>query len=277
MVLWGLYPIFTHYFVRSLDPVFLSSVSTVFSSVPFLVMLLFSKNKSYAKPARILKPIFLTAFFAGVGSMLLFTGTRLTSGTNTGLLLQVEPMYALLLGVYIFKEKFDRGKFSATLLMVLGAVVIIYKGFVPPNIGDIFVLFTTLMFQISHVFVKRLLDKGEDMTWILFLRQLLGGLMLVIFACIISPSFLQLATSPESVLHAGFLGIYLSAVILLWYSAVKKMPLSVASSFLPITALVALIASALFLKETITTQHIFGFILIVSGMLWQAKISTKNN
>ncbi len=273
MILWGMYPIFTHYFVLQLDPVFLVSIATLFSSIPFILKLILTKNKKGIYSRKILKPLLPIAIFAALGNILLFVGTKLTSGTNTGLLLQIEPIYALILGLIIFRESFDRKKFLATGLMILGAIVVIYKGFVLPNIGDIFILLTTLMYQISHTFVKKLLDKGEAMTLILAGRQLLGGLMLLFFAYIQAPNFLDLLNNPQNIGSGIYLGLYLSIVLILWYSAVKKMPLSVASSFLPVTALVALLGSAIFLKETITTQHYLGFIIIVSGMILQSRLT----
>ena len=70
------------------------------------------------------------------------------------------------------------------------------------------------------------------------------------------------------------LGMFTAVVALCWYSSIKKVPVSVASSFIPITALVSLAASAIFLKEVISVQQLVGFFFIVGGMLWQTS-STK--
>lgn len=274
MVLWGLYPIFTHYFVLQLDPLFLVSVSTLISSLPFLIKIIFTKNVSQLFSKQLLKQTFPAAVFVALGNVLLFAGTKLTTGTNTGLLLQIEPIYSLLVGIIVFKEAFNTKRLFATSLMIGGAIIIIYKGFVLPNLGDIFILLTTLMYQISHAFIKKLLDKGKDMALLLGVRQFLGGLMLLLFALIVNPSASQLVTVNN--LQSGtYLGLYLAVVILLWYMAVKRMPLSIASSFLPITAIFALLGASLFLKETIMPQHYVGFLLIVSGILWLAKLFSK--
>ncbi len=274
MVLWGMYPLFTHYFVRTLDPIFLVSVSTLISALPFMIKALFQKNLSRIFSGKILKKLFIMAIFGALGSVFLFVGTKLTTGVNTGLLLQIEPIYSLILGTIFFGEVIGKKKFTATLLMVLGAMVIIYKPGLSPNIGDIFIILTTLMFQISHTFAKKLMDKGEDISIILAGRQLYAGILLVIFALIFNKSFFELFGSVQSLVSASYLGLSLSIIVLLWYLAIKRMPLSTASSFLPLTALVALLGSALLLKETISTQQYIGFALIVTGMIWASKVKS---
>ena len=276
MILWGMYPLFTHYFVLKLDPFFLVSIATLISAIPFLIQIIATKKLLDFYSKRLLMFLIPAAVFAAIGNMLLFVGTKLTTGTNTGLLLQIEPIYSLIIGMIVFKEAFNKKRLLATTLMVLGAIVIIYKGWVVPNIGDIFILLTPLMYQIAHAFMKKLLDQGKNIALLLAGRQLFGGLMLLFFSLSINPSLSQLMTV-QNIQSGTYLGLYLALAALLWYLAVKRMPLSIASSFLPITAVVALLGSSLFLKETITIRHYLGFILIVSGMIWQSILYFKSS
>ena len=272
MVLWGLYPIVTHYFVRSLDPLFLVLISTFASSLPFIAIQFLQKNQRKLISKKTIQALLPVALFASLGHILLFVGTKYTTGVNTGLLLQIEPIYAMILGVIFFKEIFGLGRIGSTLTMILGAMIIIYKGGAALNIGDVFILLAPLMYQISHTLAKKLMNKGVDTTLILAGRMFYGGIIILIFVFIYDKILLNLLFSLENVASGVFLGFYLAIVVFLWYSALKRIPISTGSAFLPLTALVSLAGSALFLKESISIQQYIGFFLIVGGMIWISRL-----
>lgn len=271
MILWGLYPIITHKYILGLDPMLLVSISTLIASVPFIIQLIIKKELSQLFSVKILKTLIFVALFTAIGQAFLFIGTKLTSGTNTGLLLQSEPIYSLILGVIFLGEIVSGGQILATLLMVVGAMIIVYKGGSSINLGDILILLSPLTFQISHLIGKRLLNKKVDVNLILAGRQFFGGTMLLFFAFVTNKNTISLL-SYKIVSIGFFLGIIAAIVALCWYTSIKKIPVSVASSFLPLTALVGLIASVVYLKEVVSIQQYIGFILIVGGMFWQTHI-----
>lgn len=271
MTLWGLYPIFTHRYIVGLDPMMLVSISTLIASTPFIIQLIARKELSQLFSIKILKTLIFVALFTAIGQAFLFIGTKLTSGTNTGLLLQSEPIYSLILGAIFLGEAISSGQILTTLLMVLGAMIIVYKGGSNINIGDILILLSPLIFQISHLFGKKLLNKKIDVNLILAGRQFFGGMMLLLFTFFTNKNAINLFNF-KNITVGFFLGIIASIVALCWYMSIKKIPVSVASSFLPLTALVSLIASAVFLKEMISTQQYIGFFLIVGGMTWQTHL-----
>lgn len=274
LILWGLYPIFTHKYIVGINPMLLVSISTLTASIPFIILLIIKKELLELFSVKILKTLIFVAFFTAVGQAFLFIGTKLTSGTNTGLLLQIEPIYSLVLGAIFLGEIISGGQILATLLMVFGAMIIVYKGGSSVNLGDILILLSPLTFQISHLIGKRLLNNNFDVHLILAGRQFLGGIMLLSFTFITNRNTISLLN--YRIISIGlFLGIILSVMALCWYLAIKKIPVSIASSFLPFTALVSLVASAVYLKEVISIQQYVGFVLIVGGMFWQTYIANK--
>lgn len=272
MVLWGMYPILTHKIVLGLDPLFLVSASMLIASVPFIIQLILKKENKQLFSQKMLKTLIPVALFTAAGQAFLFVGTKLTSGVNTGLLLQVEPVYSLILGIIFLGEIIGGGQIGATLIMVIGAMTIVYKkGGININFGDLLILLSPLMFQISHAVAKKLLNKGTKISLILAGRHFYGGIMLIIFTFITNKSVINLFNF-DNFKTASYLGLYLSFLAFLWYSSIKKIPVSVASSFLPLTALVSLLGSVFFLKETISIQQYIGFFLIVGGIIWQTHL-----
>lgn len=275
MTLWGLFPIFTHQYVKTIDPLFLVSVSTISASIPFFLLLFLGKKIVSFFSIKFFKDIFWVAVLTAIGQGLLFTGTKLTSGTNTGLLLQSEPIYSLILGVIFFGEMVGGGQILATLIMVLGAMAIVYRGGSSLNIGDILILLSPLMFQISHLIGKKLLNKKIPVNMILAGRQFYGGIILVFFT-LLTNKFAINTFNIDNFVIGLYLGIFTAIVALCWYSSIKKIPVSTASSYLPLTALVSLIGSYFILKESISIQQYLGFFLIIGGLLlssWQKKIN----
>ncbi|MEK7633512.1 MAG: DMT family transporter [Patescibacteria group bacterium] len=128
VILWGMFPIITHKFVLSIDPLFLVSLSVFIASIPFIIQLFVKKEFNKLFSVKILKTLLPVAFFTAIGQALLFIGTKLTSGVNTGLLLQTEPIYSLILGTIFLGEIVRNGQIGATLLMVIGAMTIVYRG-----------------------------------------------------------------------------------------------------------------------------------------------------
>lgn len=273
MVLWGMYPILTHKIVLGLDPLFLVSVSMLIASVPFIIQLILKKEYKQLFSQKILKTLIPVALFTAAGQAFLFAGTKLTSGVNTGLLLQVEPVYSLILGAIFLGEMIGGGQIGATLIMVVGAMTIVYKkGGMSINFGDLLILLSPLMFQISHAIAKKLLNKGAKISLLLAGRHLYGGIILLVFSFITNTSIISLFNF-NNLKTASYLGLYLSLLAFLWYSSIKKIPVSAASSFLPLTALVSLLGSVFFLKETVSIQQYIGFFLIVGGIIWQTHLS----
>jgi len=79
----------------------------------------------------------------------------------------------------------------------------------------------------------------------------------------------------NSLTSALYLGLFLSAISFCWFSSIKKLSVSVASSFLPFTAVVSLLGSVFFLKETISIQQFAGSFFIIGGMIWQANLHVR--
>ena len=66
------------------------------------------------------------AVLSTIGSIFYFVGAKLTSGLNSGLLTQIEPFYAMLLGIVIFKETVSIYQISG-LVLILGGLLWLSK------------------------------------------------------------------------------------------------------------------------------------------------------
>ena len=270
---FGLLPVVSHYFVATMDPLVFSGAATLIGSIP-LIFWLGTKNKLnqlYSK--KYLPNLLLLAVLSTIGSILYFVGTKFTSGLNTGLLTQIEPFYAILLAVIVLKEVIGKNQIFATLLMVLGAGIVIYKGAMGFNIGDILVLLSPLVMQVSHLFAKKVYEKHADSNLVPTARLLFSGLLLLLIAMFVSPSSLAQLLSVKVIISVVFFGIVFRCLdFVLWYQAISRISVSKASAVIPLAVAISFVGSVFFLKESVSGYQLFGLFFILGGLIWLSKI-----
>lgn len=266
-ILWGVHPIFTHYFVKNLDPLYLSGVVSVISSLPFILQLTYTKKLNIIVSQKYLKKAIPLAFLASTGWALLFIGTKLTTGANTGILLQIEPVYSIIIAAIFLREVIKTKQIVATIFMIIGAVIVVYKGNAGFNWGDVLVLLAPLFFQFSHAIGKKLFSSGMTTSMVLAGRQLFGGIMFLLIYFIFARGGSNIIPYGENLVAGIVLGLLEFLELVLWYSAIKRIPLSKASAFLPFAAVFSLFASVLLLNEKITLQHYIGLFFVMMGFI----------
>ncbi|SRR6266498_205334 len=268
MIIYGLNPIFAHYFVKNIDPLLLGGLSLIIASLPLLFHVKFYRKIRFTQKKIFLHPLFFIVFFASIAEMLFYIGTKLTSGINTALLIQIEPIYSIILASVFLGEIIKIRQIFAILTIVTGAAVVIYKGSAALNLGDVLVILSPLFYQLSHLNAKRIINKVPDENIIPGVRLFYAGALLTILALVGNPlSFYQLF-SLVNVASIVMYGIYLSLDYFLWYQVLKRLPLPIASAFLPFAVFVSLFGATVFLKEPIVFHQYIGILFIVVGLLW---------
>lgn len=277
-ITYGLLPVFSHYFVQTIDPLLFGGLVTTIGSLP-LILQLRIKNKVEDVFSKNFFPSLLTiALLTTIGSILFFVGTKLTSGINTGLLVQIEPFYALVLGAIILKEIISGKQVMAISLMVLGAIVVVFKGLDSLNLGDIFIFAAPAFFQISHLVAKKIINKVSDINVIPTARLFYSGIILIALALILNPnSFKTAFTSQNLISIIIFALIFRTLDMYLWYQAIGRISVAQASSLIPLCAVISFLGSMLFLKEIPSPQQYIGLLLILGGLTWLSIIYLKLN
>ncbi|MBI3385244.1 DMT family transporter [Candidatus Gottesmanbacteria bacterium] len=268
IITYGLYPVFTHYFVYYIDPLILVSSTFLVASIPLLLNLSFHHKIQEIYHPKFLKPFLIIAFFMAFGHLLFFLGTKLTSGINSGLLLQLEPFYAIILGTLFLSEKIKRNQLLATIMMVSGALVVTYKGIGNFNLGDTLVILAPVFFQIANMAVKKTLARADFIT-LTAATLFYSGIFLTILVMVFNPLLLyQLASFRNLVIIFGF-GLTIRFLeFATWYKALEYIDLSKASALIPFAVVISFTGSLLILKERPTVQQYLGLFTILGGLLW---------
>ncbi len=265
---YGLLAPCSNHFVKQIDPLLFASAITLVGATPFLIYLGATRKLYQLVERQFLKDFLIVSFFTALGSLFFFVGTSLTSAINTGLLEQSEPVFALLLGSLFLGERFSKRELLAGLLMILGAICVVYRGATTINMGDVLVACGPLFFQLGHLRAKQILPRLPGTTVLTAARLLYGGLMLLLCSLLSNPGTLESLAEPRIWFILIPFGLFFRSLdMLLWYRALKLLPLAKLSALFPIGAGVSFIGSIVIVGETAIPQQLLGLGLILTGLI----------
>lgn len=191
--------------------------------------------------------LFPVGFWAtGMGSLAFFYGVGTTTGANAAILLQVEPVYALVLGWFFLAERPGPRQLLGTAFVLSGALVVLWRGGSGLSPGDVLVLLTPLCWQLGHIKARKSLLEGVPSEVITFSRVAMGSVVLLLVLALSgnwSGRLPTVAVFWGSVFGVGALGMALCFT--LWYRALGMISMGKATAILSVYPVVAVIMSGL--------------------------------
>lgn len=193
-----------------------------------------------------------------------------TTPANAAILGQVEVVYAIILSRLILKEKISVSQLAGTSLVLAGTLLIAFRErFTLRWTGDMIMLAVPLLYQVSHLFSKKL-PKDLSHVFISSARTLFAVLgILPLFALGFVMPAANFTPSWELLGIILVVGVFLTAINnLLWYKALLNMDLSKATAIvLSYPVLTALLSHA-FGIEKIQAYQLIGLVLALAGAYW---------
>ena len=275
----GSQPILGKYGVSLVPPLFFASLTNLIAAV-FLILLILARRENIflLLKARYFLTLLSIGFFGTtLSNVLFFYGVRLTSGINSAILLQVEPIYALLIGYLLLKERVNSRQIIATLFIILGTLLVVYQGTSTWNWGDILVLLTPICYQISHFFSKRLLNKTDlNPLFIATGRTLYGGIFLFLLSQLAGIHEITILAKHNMLSLFIFYGIVVYALsYLTFYEAIKRINLSKASAIISVYPAVSILLAWFILKEVPDWYQLTGFFIILLGIFYLSQVKSE--
>jgi len=274
MVVSGLFPVIGKFAMGKLHPLFFSATSALVCA-GFIFLFLLARGEVHTLFGKDFRLLLLIGLFGtGLSSLFFFYGTRLTSGINSALLLQIEPIYSLLLGYFMLKEKISGRQITLTLVIIAGITLVIYNGTFVLNRGDFLILATPLFWQLCHAFAKKALVR-QSFYVVAASRTLFGGFFLLVANILAGRNDLSILDLNLFLLIL-FQGVVVYAVgFLTWYSAIRWVNLSKGTTIAAPYPILSVIFAWLFLGEVPTMYHLTGLVLILSGALLLSRIRSE--
>ncbi|MCQ2410906.1 MAG: DMT family transporter [Elusimicrobiaceae bacterium] len=191
-----------------------------------------------------------------------------TTPVNSAIDNQFEIIYSLILSALILKERPTWKQIGGSLLILLGVILIVLQGggYVQAK-GDFMILGSLWMFQVSHIFAKKL-PADLSAAQIAAARALYAMPALVVLLValyLIQGPFLFNATPVLWGTLLGSVAVNYVCGNTLWYHAIRNMDLSKATAIILSYPVITFVLSVLLKQDTISVSKLIGMVLAVGG------------
>ena len=202
----------------------------------------------------------------------LSTGLTETTSTNAGLILGMGPVLTAILSTVLLRKI---PTFIQVLGFVLGSIGVLFivlsgeGGLAGLSSGDLFVFLSILSLALSSIVISKA-AKTLDPRVLTGYMLILGSVILFFIGLWREPTGLQdIAHAPYYAWITFFSSAILSTAVgqMVYNSAIGRIGPAEASIFFNLSTFFALVGSAVLLGEVIKVVHLFGLVVIVTGVL----------
>ncbi len=199
-----------------------------------------------------------------------YGGMRYTTATETTLLVAAEPVLIAAIARAVLNERLHVTQTAGLLAGFAGVYLIVVRGWMPRIEGSVLangVVTGALVFEAySSVVGKRLTSRYPGLM-VACLGMLLGAAVLSPFAIAECVTRHAGAPGPREWLAVAYLTIVCSAVCYgIWYSLLRRYPVSSMAAFLFIQPLMGPVFGYIFLNEVLGLWSIAGAVLVMLGV-----------
>ncbi|MDD6174084.1 MAG: DMT family transporter [Elusimicrobiaceae bacterium] len=200
--------------------------------------------------------------------MLLLLALRWTTPSNSAILNQAESVYSLIFAFFFLKERPGLKQIAGTVMVVAGAVLILaVNGYTPMWKGDLIVIGTVWMFQVSHIAAKKL-PADISVDFITAARGFYGFLWSAVLALAALPFGMEVNFKLSAVSVAALFYIAVFVYTLrnkFWYQAIRNMPLAKATAVILSYPVFTYILSVAIGFDKIQLYQVAGLALALGG------------
>lgn len=199
-------------------------------------------------------------------------GMRSTEASRGALLLATMPLWSVVLGRFVVRERLSARQVVGVLTSVAGVVIAMAgrgtgtSGASGSLNGDALVLASALCGAIYNVLATRMLRRYAGLT-VTFYAMASGALFLV------PASFAEhapsiAALSPETLAMVIFLGVFGGALAFsLWTSALRKLSPTQVTVYINLNPVAATVFGAMLLHERLSGAFVIGVVAVAGGVM----------
>ncbi len=278
MVIYALAPILANYTAKNFQPILVAAVTTLITAAALFFILAAKRQMREIFNKKAFGPIFgNTMFNIVVPLALIFVGTSKTSAINTTLLHQTELLFAFLVSGLFYGEMITRQKLVGGAIVLLGTIAVLYNGTFELRLGDLLIIAGTALYPFGNHYAKQALLLAQPSV-VLFLRTLMGGIMLFIISFILEgqPQAFSAIDQKQLALFAGLVLGLLGIAKLLWFEGLKRLDVSKSTAIVIAGPAFSLVYAVALLHEIPTLYQLAGMLIIIAGLfiLIKQKVET---
>ncbi|MHA2092034.1 MAG: DMT family transporter [Candidatus Kariarchaeaceae archaeon] len=242
------------------------------ASIIFLPVLLFnsSQNQKYRLNGETWKNIVLLAISGvALNNVIFYLGLERTDASIASLLVSFTPLTTMIFASILLSDNLTKRRVLSVGMGILGVYIIL--GFTDDHgklFGNLLILFAITIWGSSFSFSRRASDAGLSSIAITGWSQIIGTLMVLPFGFNSHTYDLIISISLESFFWLLFLGIISSVfAYVIHYYAIAELGASKVAPSTNIIPLSGVVASWVFLNETIGLTVFLGAILIILAVI----------
>lgn len=244
---------------------------------PFLlVMILYQRRRNTVEDVRKHWKIIALAGISGpfISQVMQYIGLGLTTASDALLLLNLSPIFTLILAAVILKEAITVEKLTGLILATIGATLIVMN--TSPDIttfdlfrviGDLIVIASTFFFAINSI-AGKIAIKSVDAVSTTFYSTLFAIPFILISGVFIEDMTILLRMSVLSWVIVLWVAIVNTALaFILYYESMKYIEASRVQITLNLIGVWGVLMSVIVLQETVTILQMFGGFLTMVGVV----------
>jgi len=203
--------------------------------------------------------------------LLYFKGLSLTAPVQAAFIHKTMFIYVAVLAVIFLKEKISRSFLIAGLALLLGNILLLR--IIPHQFGwgDLLILLATLFWASENIVSKCLLKKLPARI-IIWARMFFGSLLIVLFWLMTGQAHLITSLNIEQIGWVLIASAFLFGYLTTWYSGLKYLKVSVATTILLLASPITSLLSLVILGQGLMVSQIIGITLISCGIFLIVKI-----
>lgn len=266
-IIWAFFPIVTVLSYGKLPSIIALAWTTLFSAVFFAFVVAYRKRWKELRIPLVWGYSALSALFTGVLLYgLYFIGLSKTTPGNASIIVLMEVLTSLLFFNVLRGEKFPRRYIVGSLLMVLGAVIVLSPKFSGIAAGDLLVLLSIFFAPPGNLYSQKARKLASSET-VMLIRSLIVAPTIFLIAMIlgIHGTAEQIMISLPFLLLNGILIMGFSKI--LWIEAIHRISVSKAVALQSLTPLLTLGLSWFILKQAPNVWQLVSLVPLVLGVL----------
>lgn len=244
---------------------------------PFLLVLTLQARRGQTRgDVRKNWKILLVAGLSGpfISQIMQYIGLGLTTASDALLLLNLTPIFAIILAAPLLKEKISIDKILGLIIATLGVTLIVLNTS-PENtafdlqriLGDAIVIGSTFFFAINGI-AGKIAVKYENAIAITFYSSLFAVPFIWVSAAILEDVTVLFRMSTSTWLAVAWVAIVNTVIaFILYYESMKYIEASRVQITLNLIAVWGVLMSVLILHETVTVLQIAGGSLTIAGVI----------
>ncbi|MDF1877642.1 DMT family transporter [Sulfurimonas sp. SAG-AH-194-L11] len=231
----------------------------------FFIILMFKRKRfSELKNRAAYKDLLLTSFFITTLFTLVFIGLQYTTAGNMAVIVFLQLLFAFLYFNVLGKEKMDRVHLIGSVIMGIGAILVLIPEELTLNKGDLFILAAAAIAPFANLYQKRARQFCSSET-ILTFRTVVGLPFIAALAYYLEPE-VSYPAFMQALPYLLIIGIAVYVVSkIMWIEALHRISITKVSAMMGLVPLMTVLFAFLFLGESPSLKQALGLIPILIG------------